>query len=70
MANNFQIGDNVIYNPDINPLPPAKDRPWDHGVIIAMDEKYATVRFNKSNSEYQILFWGISYYIPEPIELN
>jgi len=56
MANNFQIGDNVIYNPDINPLPPAKDRPWDHGVIIAMDEKYATVRFNKSNSEYQILF--------------
>lgn len=70
MANNFQIGDNVIYNPDINPLPPAKDRPRDHAVIIAMDEKYATVRFNESKAEHKILFCGISYFISEPIELN
>lgn len=67
MANNFQIGDNVIYNPDINPLPPAKDRPWDHGVIVAMDEHYATVRFTESKNERKILFYGISYFIPEPI---
>jgi hypothetical protein len=70
MANNFQIGDNVIYNPDIIPLPPAKDRPWDHGVIVAMDEQYATVQFTESKSKHKILFYGISYYIPEPIELN
>jgi hypothetical protein len=70
MAPNFQIGDKVIYNPDINPLPPAKDRPWDHGVIVAMDEHYATVQLNESKSEHKIMFYGISHLILESIELD
>ena len=70
MANNFQIGDNVVYNPDINPLPPAKDRPWDHGVIIAMDEYYATIRFDESKNEYKIMFYGISHLSTEAINID
>jgi hypothetical protein len=66
----FQIGDNVVYNPIMENLPPAKDRPWDHGVIIAMEEDYAIVRFNNSNIEYRILFIGISHWSPQPIEYN
>jgi hypothetical protein len=58
MAIKFEIGDRVVYNPTMINLPPMQDRPWDHGVIIAMDAHYATVRFD-SGFETRVLFWGI-----------
>jgi hypothetical protein len=37
---NFEVGDEVIYNPSVSPLPPINKRPWDLGKIRKIKNGY------------------------------
>ena len=37
---NFEVGDEVIYNPSVSPLPPIENRPWDLGKIRKIKTGY------------------------------
>jgi hypothetical protein len=57
----FQLGDRVVYNPNMVDLLPAEERPQDHGTVIAIDENYITVKFDHYfNYVGKILPWGVS----------
>ena len=56
----FQLGDRVVYNPNMVDLLPVEERPHDHGTVIAIDENYITVKFDHTNYIAQILPWGVS----------
>ena len=45
MSLSFEVGDHVTYNPRINGLAPNVNRPRNVGIINAIDDNYATVRF-------------------------
>jgi hypothetical protein len=36
----FEVGDEVIYNPNISPLPHIKERPWDLGKVRKIKNGY------------------------------
>ena len=57
----FEPGDEVVYNPCMESLPPISKRPWDIGIIIEVDDHYANVQFM---GEYvgQILFMGLTHH--------
>lgn len=44
----FEVGDQVAYNPRINGLLPNVKRPHNVGIITAIDNNYATVKFPRS----------------------
>ena len=37
---NFEVGDEVVYNPNISPLPHIKERPWDLGKVRKIKNGY------------------------------
>ena len=37
---NFEVGDEVVYNPSVSPLPPIENRPWDLGKIRKIKNGY------------------------------
>jgi hypothetical protein len=43
---NFEIGDEVVYNPSCPNLPPANERPRDWGKIVNKTNGYLIVKFN------------------------
>ena len=57
----FEPGDKVVYNPCMDSLPPYNKRPWDIGIVVEADDRYAKVQFM---GEYvgQILFMGLSHH--------
>ena len=55
----FQLGDRVVYNPNMTDLLPVEERPHDHGTVIAIDENYITVKFDRFNYVGQLLPWGL-----------
>jgi hypothetical protein len=55
----FQLGDRVVYNPNMVDLLPAEERPQDHGTVIAIDENYITVKFDHVDYVRKILPWGV-----------
>ena len=57
----FEPGDKVVYNPCMDSLPPYNKRPWDVGIVVEADDRYAKVQFM---NEYvaQILFMGLSHH--------
>ena len=54
--NNFKINEIVIYNPNIENLPPIHLRLHDIGIIISIDNSYAEVKFPYNNYKAKILF--------------
>jgi len=55
----FQLGDRVVYNPNMEDLLPAEERPQDHGTVIAIDDHYITVKFDHVHYVGKILPWGL-----------
>jgi hypothetical protein len=55
----FQLGDRVVYNPNMVDLLPAEERPQDHGTVIAIDDHYITVKFDHVHYVGKILPWGV-----------
>ena len=37
---NFEVGDEVIYNPSCSPLPPIENHPWDLGLVRDIKNGY------------------------------
>jgi len=56
----FQLGDRVVYNPNMVDLLPVEERPHDHGTVIAIDENYITVKFDHVHYVGKILPWGVA----------
>jgi len=56
----FQLGDRVVYNPNMADLLPVEERPYDHGTVIAIDENYITVKFDHPEYVGQLLPWGVA----------
>jgi hypothetical protein len=46
---NFEVGDEVIYNPSLTPLPPINKRPWDLGRIKDIKNGYI---------HFESYYWG------------
>ena len=46
---NFEVGDEVIYNPSVSPLPPIENRPWDLGKIRKIKNGYI---------HFESYYWG------------
>jgi hypothetical protein len=46
---NFEVGDEVIYNPSLAPLPPINKRPWDLGKIRDIQNGYI---------HFESYYWG------------
>jgi len=40
----FEIGDEVVYNPQITPLPSARERKRDHGIVVYIDNNYIHIK--------------------------
>jgi hypothetical protein len=52
---NFEIGDEVVYNPSIPNLPPAHHRPRDWGKIVKKTNGYLIIKFNTHDYRSKIL---------------
>lgn len=57
----FEPGDEVVYNPCMESLPPISKRPWDIGFVIEADDHYAKVQFMGKHVS-QILFMGLTHH--------
>jgi len=40
----FEIGDEVVYNPQITPLPNARERKRDQGIVLYIDNNYIHIK--------------------------
>lgn len=40
----FEIGDEVVYNPQITPLPSARERKRDWGTVVYIDNNYIHIK--------------------------
>ena len=58
---NFEIGDEVIYNPSVPDLPPANQRPRDWGRIVNISNGYLHIHFDVSNYRDRIRPAAITY---------
>ena len=67
----FEVGDEVVYTPNMPDLPPPSKRPHDWGICIHITEHYATVLFKNEYSS-DILFEGITHHplSPKAIRAN
>ena len=68
----FEIGDLVVYNPTLTPLPPLRDRLEDVGVVRGIDDHYVHIYFHSISYFAKILKWGVTHYplSPKSIRLN
>ena len=58
----FEIGDVVVYNPNIPNLAPNTKRYRDIGVITDIDDNYLHITFEESGNTHRILPWAISHF--------
>jgi len=67
----FEVGDEVVYNPNMPDLPPPNRRRNDWGMCIHINGQYATVLFLSGYSS-DILFQGITHHplSPKAIRAN
>jgi len=56
----FNNGSKVVYNPNIEGLVSVKERPWDIGTVVSVDDNYALVYFPLNGYVAQILFCALS----------
>ena len=61
---NVAVGDRVVYTPTC-PVGPVKERPWDVGTVVEMDNAYITVQFPRDYTG-QILPIGLSHHPDSP----
>jgi hypothetical protein len=61
----FEPGDEVVYTPNMDNLPPIHLRPWDIGVCLACDSRYVTVQFPHGYID-RILLMGITHHPLSP----
>ena len=58
----FELGDEVIYMPTIDPLPPYNERPWDIGTVTGIQNGYVTVNFSKIEYVSHFLPFGLVHH--------
>ena len=58
----FEIGDLVVYNPTMIPLPPLIDRLEDIGVVRGVDDHYVHIYFHSISYFAKILKWGVTHH--------
>lgn len=58
----FEIGDLVVYNPTMTPLPPLIDRLEDIGVVRGVDDHYVHIYFHSISYFAKILKWGVTHH--------
>ena len=58
---NFELGDEVVYNPNIPDLPPANLRPCDWGKIMNISNGYIHLKFTRFGSIHRILPSSVSH---------
>jgi len=56
----FNTGSKVVYNPNIDGLVSAIERPWDIGTVVSTDDNYALVYFPLNGYVGRILFRALS----------
>ena len=58
---NFELGDEVVYNPNMPDLPPANQRPRDWGRIVDISNGYLVIQFHVRNYRDRIRPAAITY---------
>jgi hypothetical protein len=61
---NTVVGDRVVYTPTC-PVGPVKERPWDVGTVVEVDDNYVTVQFPREYTA-QILPIGLIHHPDSP----
>lgn len=56
----LEVGDEVVYMPNLESLPPISQRPWDIGVIVGLNGDYCRVQFD--DYETDILPFGLIHH--------
>jgi hypothetical protein len=62
----FEVGDQVVYTPFACDLLPIKERPWDIGIVMGIENNYIKVKF-LNEYESDILPFGLIYH-PQSVE--
>jgi hypothetical protein len=62
----FEIGDPVVYNPNVFPLPLLKERPYDLGTVIEVSDPYLKVYFKHGDYVSTILRCGLTHHPESP----
>ena len=57
----FEVGDQVVYTPFACDLLPIKERPWDIGIVMGIENNYIKVKF-LNEYESDILPFGLIYH--------
>jgi hypothetical protein len=57
----FEIGDEVVYNPNIVDLPPAKARPHDCGRVTYIDS-HIHIKIYDSDSTLKVLPYAVKHF--------
>jgi hypothetical protein len=60
VMHDFEIGDEVVYNPNIVPLPKAKERPRDCGRVVKIDS-HVHIKIS-SDTTLRVLPYAVSHF--------
>ena len=65
----FEIGDEVVYNPQITPLPSARERKRDQGIVVYIDNNYIHIKHCDGCDSWihKVLPEGVSHF-PRSLE--
>jgi hypothetical protein len=63
---NFEIGDLIVYTPNIDKLAPPLTRSPDWGIVIKLKPDYIVMKFNDSDAIYHILPQAITHHPHSP----
>ncbi len=63
---NFEIGDPIVYNPNLDILSHPLRRPSDWGIVIGLKPDYIHMKFNDSDAIYHILPSAITHHPHSP----
>ena len=63
VMHDFEIGDEVVYNPNIVPLPKAKERPRDWGRVVKIDSHVHIKTSSDSDIELRVVLpYAVSHF--------
>jgi len=66
---NFEVGDRVVYNPNLPDLAPNTNRPHNVGTVVGVDDNYVRLKFNSHNENEEglrILKYAVKHFSQSP----
>jgi len=61
LMHDFEIGDKVVYNPNMVPLPSAWDRPRDWGRVVKIDSHIHIKLYDSDDTTLRVLPYAVSH---------